>query len=367
MIDTRFPPKPTALTLSLYKNVERENVEYQSGLLAKKIAAHYGVHISSVFLSSSATMSFLQVIKLIFNRKILIGIPKFFCPDFAFSCVAAGHQLLLYELTPTLTFDEDALYFLKSNSCDLIIWPSFFGARPYNKEMVEAIVDSNIYLVLDEAQSFPIIQRSPLYTKYILSLISFGKNKPLSYQCGGAIISHGENITTNTETITIQKPCGINKIYSDLKCLLLDRYNEKAELVPVMSKDLDVIAESNCYSNWQKHAKRFEERKFFWSQMKKSLPSYVLLFIRDCQEFPSILALSVDNRFSLAAKFSKLGIQTTWYYYPLDLIPLFSRFPSQPLRTSQDISKRILIFPWSLHHSSAENELLYQEFQNVFN
>ena len=81
-----------------------------------------------------------------------------------------------------------------------------------------------------------------------------------------------------------------------------------------------------------------------------------LLLLNDVQNTPTIIAIELPpkTRYDFFRYCAKHKVQTTWYYYPLSLLPQFNTYESESIPSSHLIAQSIVILPFQWTHSEAQ-------------
>ncbi|MFL0796115.1 MAG: DegT/DnrJ/EryC1/StrS family aminotransferase [Cellvibrionaceae bacterium] len=168
-------------------------------------------HYHSVFTDSgtSALALALLVIKNKFPHisKPEVIIPGYGCPDLISAAQYAQVKPVIIDTdTNSPFYNIEALEKTLSNNTIAILTVNFLGI-PENRPAIQKILLKNenpAIIIDDNAQWFPENSDSPLSST--LSIISFGRGKPVSILGGGALLCKNQEDATFAQTILSQPP-----------------------------------------------------------------------------------------------------------------------------------------------------------------
>lgn len=152
-----------------------------------------------------------------------IIVPAYGCPDIISAVVFANATPVLVDLepdSPYLSLDEINNSITKNTIA--IIAVRFFGIPERYNELATLAKQNNLTLIEDSAQGFPIIAPSS-YWQGDLSIISFGRGKPINLLGGGAVLSHDLNLIELLPKFTPIQATNLDKLKFKLKLFL---YNQ---------------------------------------------------------------------------------------------------------------------------------------------
>lgn len=350
MIDTRLPQQPKKIIIPLYKS-EKSNNHKQNNEFKYQNYKNFWEN-PSILCAQSATEAFLYILNNLTEIPCIIGIPAFFCPHFAYECLCAGHKLIFYELSKEMSLTYDSYKFLKIHKVTVIIWPNLFYHRIRSIQLIDEILNDNIYLFLDNAQTFPYEEVLTKKHNRLFTLFSFGRSKPLSYKCGGGVFCHGIEVIKKYKKSNTTKE--ETRFFTDLYQLLEWKYSKTIIKTYNEIFNLNHECEVSISENWEKLKQSIQKKEEIWELFLRFFPQYLLTHQKNV---PTIFTFFVKDRFLLSKKLANHGIQTTWYYFPLPLLTLFRTVPCQNLSNTLQFSAKIIIMPWSIHHTN--QEMLY--------
>jgi dTDP-4-amino-4,6-dideoxygalactose transaminase len=327
-IDSRFPPQPEKCQVNLYPH--------------KTLEERLSILKGQIFLTQTASQALKAYLETFLPSRV--ALPAFMCPDVVWAILSAGHTPVFLDLDLNLSLSEKSQEFALKQGCRILILPSFFGARAHT-------FHPGLITILDEAQSFPFPGQD---LRGAATLFSFGRSKPLSSYGGGGICLHndssdlklgeGSNATSSKsweadlhtyleKNCHFNRPLHANVMNSHLKMATSSRWGEWEASLKRYSQNVDDL-KSLCGHIWGEEALTL-------------LP-----------QFPTIFAIRVKERFRTAAALSRAGIQTTWYYYPLNRISALSSYPSEGIPVTEKIASEILILPFQWCHEQTQVDRL---------
>ncbi|MCH9608825.1 MAG: hypothetical protein S4CHLAM45_07370 [Chlamydiales bacterium] len=358
MIDTRFPPQPKYLDVPLYPPIE--SVGPSTSSLKDTVAAHYDVDRSQILLQrsgSAALMLFLKWLKTQM-KKCKVALPAFSCCELCHAVLAAGCEPLFLDFTPTLTLDEKSIDFAASEECIALIWPQLFEER-----LFAYLKRTKMIVINDEAQLFPLSH--PNACRGAVSLFSFGRSKRLGGVGGGGICVHDQMIKIH-EIESIENKQFVEK---QTKPPLKQHLDQLLEAYPFIKRALIHGPISNEQSSIATaHLKNYLEKREEWIEsvtlLKRVIPPNFRPLMRS--KNPAIATLCVKDRYQVSTKLATLGIQTTWYYFPLNRLSFLSNYPSEKTPYTDEIAKKILILPFQWRHPNHQKRRLFNALEQTF-
>ncbi len=303
MIDTRFPPQPKKILQPLYPPSTAPPSNKQ---IEPLIANHYQTdHILLCSGASAALYLFLRWLRTQTDQQY-IALPAFSCPDLCHAIIQSRFQPLFLDLTPQFLLSPSSIEFASSHSTAALIWPQLFEERPLPQKTIQLIHNKKLLLINDEAQVFP--SKNPNQCRGAISLFSFGPSKRLAAAGGGGLCFHNEPIILKKEYLahTMKRAHQTH----------LDRLLEKYPFIdyPLHVQPLSPYQEQVAVYHWNQI-----------NQLSRMTP------------------LFSSNRYALAEKLAHQGIQSTWYYYPLNRLSFLKKYPSEPTPNSDRLAAEILI------------------------
>lgn len=302
-----------------------------------------------------------------------VAVPAYCCPDVGYAIIKAGALPVFIDIDNEYGISKASIDFAKEHGATLILWPAFYGSRRRDEELLNYITDLGIDIILDEAQSFP----GTTFDIRYKTLLSFGVTKRLNGAGGGALyLPDGTERTQFLEHITdtVREANGemttvLDIILTRIKKILGYKRKLESELPVYVEKNAKIalkqkveVAQMNSLQ-YAIAAKRFRQLRAQQVQLS-SLYSLLSVFVKrafgddctkpseDLSSFPTIFAvrLPAAHRFENSTYLATLGIQTTWYYYPLNKISSFSHFESELTPNTDLLSSEVLMLPFGLGH-----------------
>lgn len=370
-----------SLSFSQLNNVQRT--------LTRKISEIYGVDDNNIRLFDSASSSILYLLnklKELYNIKS-VYIPAFSCMDLADAVIASDCKLQVYdideEFMPLISFLKGIKF---KKECALII-PSYFGACKLGDELMELLEQMDVPIIFDDAQVFPM---TPLisgnYKRPWFSVISFGKGKPVSALGGGALISNTSDDILNSKIFSdngfknnsswvkdilshvnravknaFKNFIGLSntklfvnkkiKIYDSLEELVYAK--EYQGFTPQSINKLQMVFALKRFYFFKKTVKRRCSINEYFAQLAGTRKEfkYIKKQLSDMNFIP--LCIENEDRYRVLKTLGGYGIQCTIFYYPLHLIPFYSKkYDLQECLNSESIFGSIVIIPYNLDYSN---------------
>lgn len=150
------------------------------------------IHTSS---GSAALVLSLEACKLASRRRKVI-IPAYTCPSVLAAVEKTGLQAVLCDLAPgKLSIDNQRLEDLLDGDTLAVVYVHLFGLdRRVNIDR-KMIKDAGVWLIEDAAQAFGNMEGDiPIGSDGDLTILSFGRGKPLSALHGGAVIVNSSDL-----------------------------------------------------------------------------------------------------------------------------------------------------------------------------
>lgn len=386
VIDARFTARPDNIKVPLYPFMHNLDIRfildnYKPGSLKEKIGDHFAIDQENILLANSATEALLYYLQNSIKTKLKIALPAFFCPYFAGALKQAQHDLYLYDVDQTFKMNINSASKIVDAKCDMVILPDFWGVRDISEQLVDYFVKNSVSVVIDEAQSFPLSARKHIYKKDLVVLFSFGKNKPLASIGGGGIALCGSlsNQRINLEAGSVgDMKAFISLCKQKIIKILLQHSRKLYEKVYPVEKHLDRhlhkqlsasqntydtfrpisrLQESMAYYNWKclkskllKQGARTEILQQIFSSYRYNLQKpYEILM-----PYPVILSILVSDRYNFSTKMAACGIETTWYYYPLNRLAFFKDCVCEGTTGADYLAQNIIILPFQFHHTDRQ-------------
>lgn len=368
-MDTRFYRLPN-YNYALYQtnSINYISHNYNSSadlqVLTKYISMHFKVNENSIKLMDSGSSAILYIINMMKDIMAIdsVYIPSYFCLEVADAILTSKCKIKLYELNYNLMPTKAFIESLQKEQQSLLIFPSFFGKNYIDEEMLYLLSQLNIPIIFDEAQSFPMESTIfGYYLKYWFSIVSFGRSKPCSSVGGGAVISHNcsdeisiyllKELKFIENDYNLEKKTSIS--FDTLEALINSRTIKEKYIVP--------ISKIQAYSAYYRCLSFLEYKKSL-----STLDAWYLLSIKDIKCIPNKnkpiseysyfpIFVNSQERYNIMKIFGDLGIQCTFYYYPIHLNKKYCTSSHSSFSFSEKIFSSILILP--LHQDLNTNKI----------
>lgn len=335
-------------------------------VLTKYISKHFKVNENSIKLMDSGSSAILYIINMMKNIIALdsVYIPSYFCLEVVDVIITSKCKIKLYELNHNLMPTKAFIESLQKEKKSLLIFPSFFGQNNFDEEMLYLLSQLHIPIIFDQAQSFPMESKIFGYhLKYWFSIVSFGRSKPCSSVGGGGVISHNCSEEIN---LYLSKELEFTKSYYDLDNNISISFDTLEALInsrEIKKKHIMPISKIQTYSAYC--------RCLHFTEYKKSLSNLDAWYLFSIKNIKCILnknkpiseysyfPIFVDpqKRYNIIKIFGDLGIQCTFYYYPIHLNRKYCTSSHSSLSFTEKIFSSILILP--LHQDLNTNEIYF--------
>jgi dTDP-4-amino-4,6-dideoxygalactose transaminase len=415
-IDTRFFPQPERTRVALYPPwfvpPGWSSAEASDAALAALIARHYEVAPAQVMLTSSGAAALAVLCGWLQAREpatapLRVAMPAFCCPSVCEAILAAGATPVFLDVGADLGLTEASVEFAARAGCRVVLWPQLFGARDLDDAAVRLCARRGLWLVSDEAQSFP----GPVHPSAgatLARIFSFGPAKLLAGLGGGglcipdpdhatelaayvarsasasasavpgehraaAVVQHVRHavvqafVTGSRTRRRVAERLGLARpLRPDLRALL-----DATGVRPVVVARMAPLARSAAawlVRNRQTLVARVRERaESIAATITAAAGPAALAFLDGVRGAPSVYALSVapERRHALGAALAAHGIQTTWFYFPLNRLAHLAAFPSEATPNADRLAARTLIVPLRWHHATREITVLRRALGRV--
>lgn len=401
-IDTRFFPQPERTRVALYPSWLVPPVWSRSGAseadVAALVAQHYEVAPAQVLLTSSGAAALALLCGWLQEREqgpLRVAMPAYCCPSVCEAILAAGATPVFVDVGVGLGLQESSIDFAARMGCRALVWPQLFGARELDAGALRLCAQRGLWFISDEAQSFP----GPVYPAPSTSaaggaplarIFTFGPAKLLAgLGGGGACLPDAERAADLAAYVArvASAPSGrveAGAVVGHVRDALLQsfitrsrrcrRVAERLRLARPLRPDLRELLEATgvrpvgvarmdplaraaaawLLRNRQALVARVSERACeIAAEVSASAGPAALALLAGLRGAPSVCALSVAprRRHALGAALSAQGIQTTWFYYPLNRLSHFAGLPSERTPNTDGLAARVLILPLRWHHA----------------
>lgn len=340
--------------------------------LNKIISEIFNTKKENIYYFSSASEALEEILKILqqTNNIKRVYIPNFSCMELADAICRSNCDLKIYDIENDLKPSLNTIVEIGADCEGVLVLPSLFGKNVYSKSFLDTLSKLTIPIILDEAQSFPNISlKLHINLKKYATIISFGKSKPIAGIGGGALINN--NLLPDTMIRNFKKNIKEDTYIKDIFKEILVRFNnvliehnlrknnrtiyESLEDLILNKKD-DNIG-TKCISKLQiiiayYNIKRY--KKVYLRRNIKNKISRELFGDKTIIDY-NFLPLKVDNmrRYTTMKLLADRGIQSTIYYYPLNLIPYYTnKFDLGKCENSQKIFENIVIVPFGMYYSN---------------
>lgn len=397
-MDKRLPPLPIRIKMPLYPVKssiipyrKRNNAEYR---IRKLFSDWLGCTDNELLLTESASTGLYMYLLSLKKRGLKVALPAYSCQDLVEAIIQSGHEPVFYDIGKDASITRLSVDFAIMKKCEVFIWPSLFGNRNRPKRLINLLIKRGIKVIADEAQSSLFIQQSS-YQDFSAVIFSFGPTKWIASIGGGLIYIPGGSNEVKLINQTLLKPCSDNgrlyiynlafteKLYNLAPAVFL-----RLRIRPKLFSKLDELLESReprrvegrTISRQQAYAFIYSLKKYklksndfisSFGVMRNSIEASIgknsLEIINDIVGPPTILAVMVapSDRYKLLSRFSRLGIQSTWYYYPLPFIERYAGYDCQQLLGTLDLCQRIVIIPFQWRHNKKQRKQLIKIINNL--
>lgn len=362
---------------------DRASLENLCGQILQMPAGHVvtgacAAHLLMAFLIFQAERTGISPLK--------VGLPAFSCPDLLDAVISAGVTPILYDCGPHGGIMPDSVQQAVHLGAQIIILPRLFVVQDDLKPLCTWLHDLGIITVQDDAQHFG-MPGLALVGDVLLG--SFGLSKRMAGIGGGVIVFRDATIATafrifwNHTAVAAphnQSSCrhmvaGITRnMLSSVSPRIRNAWRKRGILPSLYPSLPDLIHARGIARLIPAHPGRLATaiaiNRMHTIQRRERKLSSLFRIVRDAIPAmpgidligsglltpPSILGVLItrQRRSDIGRALAVQGIQTTWYYYPLD------RAHPSLLRTgacvnAEKLARDILILPFSCRHT--ENEM----------
>lgn len=255
---------------------------------------------------------------------------------------------------------------LKAASCDIVIHVDFFGPRSNSKVEITKLIEMTNTIIKDDAQSFPISKKLPQYyhDTSLIVLTSFGYSKPLAATGGGAMIFCGNQVAPDLSLVNYAQLLQNNYFSS---CLLDYTNHQVQQIIQQPCKPASIgIHQSNLTSSkLSQFNNKIAVSTDRYKQIIELLPRRATLPIHNITPFASIFAIYCTDRANVAQQLAAQGIESTWYYLPLNSLDYFQHLAVLGNNNAYIISKHILILPFQAWHTNKQFNILIEKLSEI--
>ena len=353
--------------------------------LSEIISKIFNTEKEDIYYFSSASEALEEILKILKQTSKIkrVYIPSFSCMELADAICRSNCDLKVYDIENNLKPSLNTLVEIGADRNGVLILPSLFGKNVYSKSFLDILSKLTIPVILDEAQSFPNIStKLHIHLKKYATIISFGKSKPIAGIGGGAFINN--NLIPNLIVKDMKKNIKEDTYIQDIFKEILERFNNiliehnlrknnktmyrSLEDLVLNKSDNNIKTENisklqivMAYYNIKKYRKVYLRRNI------KNQISMELFGDKNIIDY-NFLPLKVDNtrRYTTMKLLADKGIQSTIYYYPLNLIPYYTnKFDLEECKNSQKIFEDVIIVPFGIYYSNKKINQIIKIINNL--
>lgn len=383
-IDTRYPPQPAEMAIPLYPSLQKHKHKSTRACVfvsdffeSIRSSFHCNSEQLAVGDSASSLLRAYLMRRSRENRSQRVALPSFSCQNLVDAIIDSGSLPLFYDIENDTSVAESSILYAIEQRADAFIWPVFFGSRARNKELIDKLHDADIVVVYDDAQANPFgsnaVSTRQQLTVNDLALYSYSAPKLLSGSGGGAIYCCHDNIEIIDDIKRVFAK--ENRQFLDCNSLsnsdTLQRYKTQDSLLedrkhagsPFTSiNPIDAAFNLGQLKRYKRTSDHHDERySHVRTAISETLGEQALLFLKDIIDgAPTILAVKVspNTRYDFMSYLARKGVQTTWYYYPINRISRYKRYASQEDTISGAIASTIVMLPFQWAHSDEQVKAL---------
>lgn len=404
MIDTRFPPQPHFIDVPLYPTKElpifseATSAEVLNGSLVSKFGGEREQWLVGDSASSLLREYFVTTEA---KRSERVALPAFACQSLVDAVLDAGQYPVFCDVDEHASISLAAAEFAISHHCDTFIWPTYFGSKPRDETAIGALREADVAIVFDEAQSDPRSSEAATIRRNLeageIALYSFGWSKALAASGGGAIYCSKQDLT---EFARLRQNVDDQPLASDdearhVQGALLARINRfspdfavKNGFAAAPYDRLDMLLEARTHERNTNvritpyHARHLlsrlasfdGERSNYigrYDEIRETVRAVLgersLTFLEGIDGTPTILALrtEADKRHDTMVYMATQGIQSTWYYYPLNCVSRYGKYEAQADAGSQAVAASIIILPFQSSHTDRQHDAVLGAIRKI--
>jgi len=360
----------------------------KSSVLNNLVCGAFGASAQQVVLGDCGTavlIYWLEWVRIQSGGCLTVALPSFFCAETALAIRDNGIHVVLLELSEALDLSHASVDFAVQQGCKVLLWPNYFGYRMHDRNVLKRARENAVWVVFDEAHTFPPAPPCSYDLPQEITLFSFGPNKPLAGNGGGGMYfpdpAMASSVNRFIESKELRHKPTWAAVVDDAKSVIRTRvrwasYRHSARLklnrpwpidpgsVPG-PRLLDVpFPTMNHYQRqiaarrWQTRREAMPAHSEYVATLQAEIrnwwePLRVRMMAPTC-DVPAIFAVRVSSRFrySLSVALAAQGIQTTWHYYPLHRLAPFQDCPREPMPVSDQLASEILVLPCQWIHTT---------------
>jgi dTDP-4-amino-4,6-dideoxygalactose transaminase len=403
-MDTRFLPQPRTTHVPLYVVdglVPLPKLHNYKDKLRAKVADLLQTDTDHILLAGSASAS-LEAYLHAKNREnpkpLRVAIPAYNCMTIVRAITDAGCVPVFIELDASLRLRQESIPYMVQQSCSYVVWPNYFGTRKRDETVAKNLQKAGIQIIADEAQAFPFgleVLRDFANHYAGLMLFSFGNSKPAEGIGGGGLY-----MTQPDDAFTAQLQAfashDFNKGYWHLfsaaaKQRIVWKYSRLAKSLGLATRHesdvLDFLERTSpairfsALTNLQAYRaytslmlfdrpRAFRTHRSDLEKLHQTVETAypdAWLFMKDVQGETAIVALSLPKakRQEIATALTDQGIQVTWYFLPLNQLPMNKEYPSEDTPITRRVAEEILVIAFQWRHSTAARQKVMTALGNA--
>jgi dTDP-4-amino-4,6-dideoxygalactose transaminase len=360
----------------------------KSSVLNNLVCGAFGASAQQVLLGDSGTsvlIYWLEWARIQNGGRLTVALPSFFCADTALAIQDNGVDVVLLDLSETLNLSQKSVDFAIQQGCKVLLWPNYFGYRMHDQNALKRARENAIWVVFDEAHTFPPAEPCSYELPQEITLFSFGPNKPVPGNGGGGMyfpdVAMASSVNRFIERSELRHRPICAAALDDAKSVIRNRarwasYQLSVHLNLNRAWPIDrgfvagprlLDAPFPALNHYQSQTAALR-----WQMRREAMPAhseYVATLQAEIQkrweplnvrlmaptrDVPAIFAIRVSSRvrYSLSVALAAQGIQTTWHYYPLHRLAPFQGCPCEDMPVSDQLASEILVLPCQWIHTT---------------
>lgn len=373
----------------------------KSSLLNNLVCGAFGASTQQVLLGDSGTavlIYWLEWTRIQNGGRLTVALPSFFCADTALAIQESGIDVVLLELSEALNLSQASVDFAIQRGCKVLLWPNYFGYRMHDRNVLKKAREGAMWVVFDEAHTFPPAGPCSYELPQEITLFSFGPNKPVPGNGGGgmyfpdAAMASAVNRFIESKQLWY-KPAWV-AVLDDAKSVIRTRvrwasYQHSVRLnlnrawpidqgsvagfrvLDAPFPALNHLQSGIAAQRWRMRHEAMPAHSEYVATLQAEIrrrwdPLGARMMAPTC-DVPAIFAVRVPSRirYSLSVALAEQGIQTTWHYYPLHRLAPFQDCPCEPMPVSDQLSSEILVLPCQWIHTTRRLVINVQNLESA--
>jgi dTDP-4-amino-4,6-dideoxygalactose transaminase len=383
---TRMPLYPFTGSFS-YKSAAKFFCP-KSSALNDLVCDAFGASAQQVLLGDCGTVVlvyWLEWARIQNGGRLTVALPSFFCADTALAIRDNGVHVVLLELSEALNLSQASVDFAIQQGCQVLLWPNYFGYRMHDQSALKRARENALWVVFDEAHTFPPTAPCSYDLPHEITLFSFGPNKPVPGNGGGGMFFPDPTMASSVNRFMKSRELWHRPTWAaaldDAKSVIrtrvrwasyqhsvrlnlnrdwpIDRgFAAGPRLLDTPFPALNHYQSQTAARRWQMRCEAMPAHSEYVATLQAEIrkrwdPLGVRMMGPTC-DVPAIFAVRVPSqfRYSLSAALAAQGIQTTWHYYPLHRLAPFQDCPREPMAVSDQLASEILVLPCQWIHTT---------------